>query len=336
VWAWSLALALTWLLGLQVYDLVGRQGFWLFTLSTSGGWLLSWGAILHFALVCPQPHALIMRRPHLVPVVYAAPFVLYFVYLAVRRPLAASTLDWLAGWQEGDWFVAVVYLSAAIVVVIQQYRASRGDTRVKIRWLAFAALPSLGASLLLWFLPSVLLGRSLISTGALGLLALPYPLALAIGLLRHQLFDIDIIIRRTLLYSLLTLTLASFYYVSVILLQQVLRPFVFEGQNQVATSLATLLMAALFRPLHRRLQEAIDRRFYRRKYDAEQVLAAFSDRLRSETDLDRLTMQLASTVHETLQPALVSVWLIETGGATSQPAKPATQFEAVTVQSQRW
>jgi hypothetical protein len=157
----------------------------------------------------------------------------------------------------------------------------------------------------------------------------------AAGLLRHRLFDIDIIIRRTLVYSLLTVTLALLYFAAIILLQQLLCPFVFQGQNQVVVSLATLAIAALFRPLRRHLQEAIDRRFYRRRYDSEKVLAAFSAGVRDETDLDRLAAQLAATVLETVQPAHASVWLIESDGNARRPAAAGAPFEAVMVHSRR-
>jgi hypothetical protein len=334
VWASSLSVGMTWLLGLQVYDLVDREGFWLFTASTSGAWFLSWGAILHFALAFPQPHAAIVRRPAIIPAVYAAPFVLYGLFLAASRPFAGDELAWLRRWQEGNWYAAVVYLVAATVVIVQQYRASAGVTRDKIRWLAFAALLSLGASLLLWFLPNALLGRPLISTGALGLLALPYPLALAVALLRHRLFDIDIIIRRTLAYSLLTVTLSVVYLVSVTLLNLMLGPFVVQEQNRVVTALATLAIAALFRPLRGRVQETIDRRFYRRKYDSEQVLALFRAQVREETDVEQLAGQLAAIAQETLQPVQVSVWLRKEGDDARQPAKAAAPFQAVTVRSQ--
>lgn len=311
VWAWSLPLALTWLLGLHVYDVVSKNGFWLFTVSTSGAWLLSWGAILHFALVFPQPHFMVLERSRTVPFIYAMPFVLYFTYLAVTWSLAENTLDWLRLWRGGDWFVAIVYLAMAIIVVVQQHQASHGVTRCKIRWLVFAALLSLSANLMLWFLPITLLGRSFIGSEALGLLALPYPIALGVALLRHRLFDIDIIIRRTLVYGVLTMTLTALYLVSVILLEQLLHLLVGQGHNPLAISLATLAIAALFRPLRSRIQRFIDQRFYRPKYDVEQVLAAFHAKIRDETDLERLSEALVNMVVETLHPAQVSIWLKE-------------------------
>lgn len=118
-WAWSLPLALTWLVGFSVFDLVSKQGFGLMTASTSTAWLLSWGAILHFALVFPQRHALTRRWSRIIPLLYTVPFGFYVSYLAITRLFAFNTLEWLRLWRGAGWSVAPVYLIAAIIVVIQ-------------------------------------------------------------------------------------------------------------------------------------------------------------------------------------------------------------------------
>ena len=140
------------------------------------------------------------------------------------------------------------------------------------------------------------------------------PIAIGIAILRYRLYDIDIIINRTLVYGTLTVTLLAVYFGGVATAQLVLRTL--TGQErapQLAVVISTLVIAALFNPLRRRVQDFIDRRFYRRKYDARKTLAAFSKKLRDERDVDALNSELLSTVRETVQPEHVSLWLREPG-----------------------
>ena len=136
------------------------------------------------------------------------------------------------------------------------------------------------------------------------------PLALSIAVLRYRLYEIDLIVNRTLVYGALTATLVALYFGSVATIQTILRALTGqEEQPQLAIVVSTLVIAALFNPLRRRIQSFIDRRFYRRKYDAAKTLEAFSAKLREETDLDALNAELVGVVRETMQPAYVSVWL---------------------------
>ncbi|HKV01828.1 MAG TPA: hypothetical protein VJQ26_06875, partial [Ktedonobacteraceae bacterium] len=133
------------------------------------------------------------------------------------------------------------------------------------------------------------------------------PLSFGLAILRYRLWDIDIIINRTLVYGTLTVLLALVYFGSVIGLQSLLHGF--TGGNQLAIVGSTLLIVALSQPLRHRVQDIIDRRFYRRKYDTARTLTAFSAKLRNEVDLDHLSEQLVEVVQETMQPAHVSLWL---------------------------
>jgi hypothetical protein len=136
------------------------------------------------------------------------------------------------------------------------------------------------------------------------------PVAIGFAVLKYRLYDIDIIINRTLVYGSLTATLVGLYFGSVATTQTILRALTGQTeQPQIAIVVSTLVIAALFNPLRRRLQTFIDRRFYRRKYDARRTLDAFSARLRDKTDLEELTYELTGVIRETMQPEHVSLWL---------------------------
>lgn len=210
---------------------------------------------------------------------------------------------------------SLVWILTGVLAQTYRYRWVSGPVeRQQTRWVVFgfaAALTGYVAVISLRIIfPALEPGSLADLTGATVAwsFVLLIPLSIGTAILRYRLFDIDIIINRTLVYGALTAMLAGFYFGGVIGLQFVFRTL--TGQDsQLAIVASTLLIAALFSPLRRGIQSFIDRRFFCKKYDARKTLEAFSLKLRNETDLDCLNEELVSVVQETLQPAHVSLWL---------------------------
>jgi hypothetical protein len=154
------------------------------------------------------------------------------------------------------------------------------------------------------------------------------PVTIGLSILRYRLWDIDLLIRRTLQYSLLSGLLALLYFAAVVAAQSVLEELTGDRHNQLVTTLSTLAMAAVFLPLRRRVQDFIDRRFYRKKYDAQKVLAEFAATARDETDLEKLAARLVEVVRETMQPERVSLWLKPTGDRSARQGGSAITTES--------
>ncbi len=246
--------------------------------------------------------------------------------LVIGSAFTVPVRDW---WNLGNPIIAAdaVLLALAVIAVIaaQVYRYRRistGAQRQQTKWVVYGLalwIMYLAFSIIPFSLSQTLPPGAVAAVWALPLSALWWlsltilPVSLTLGILRRHLFDIDFLIRRTLIYSVLTSLLALFYFGSVVILQWLLRGL--SGQSSdLAIILSTLGIAALFVPLRNRIQSAIDRRFYRRKYDAAHVLQAFAATVRDEVDLNRLIEQLTRVVEETMQPEQVSVWLAKPEG----------------------
>src|ERR687894_874271 len=205
----------------------------------------------------------------------------------------------------GQLGVMACVVTALLSMVVRFYR-SRGEERLQLKWFTYAATVGVTTPLLLGVLAPAafeVLGRLVWTLGFLGI-----PVSAAVAILKYRLYDIDRIINRTLVYAALTVVLALVYVGSVFSLQYLFRALTGETSRLVIVA-STLAIAALFSPLRRRTQDAVDRRFYRRKYDARKTLVAFGARLRDETDLKQLDLGLLEVVRETVQPASASLWL---------------------------
>lgn len=255
-------------------------------------------ALLSFSLVFPRPKAVVARRPWLAVAPYTlSVVVLLAVYVFNLVPLAFTTM--------------MLLLIASIVSLAHSAITMRDAvSRAQMQWGVGGVVVGLGVALLT-FVPNWLpelewLGW--VNPFSLGFVLMG--LSLSVAILRYRVFDIDLVIRRTLTYSVLTLLLAAVYFGTVVVLEGAFRG-VSGGASSLAIVLSTLAIAALFAPLRRRVQGAIDRRFNRRAYDAARTLAEFGATLRDQVEIDALTGQLLTVVDDTMQPAHARLWLRE-------------------------
>lgn len=205
-------------------------------------------------------------------------------------------------------YILFLMIPLAVLSLIFRYRKADNLEQAQLRWLLFIA----AANVIFLVLDSTDIHQPLVSEEIMTILNNLFltglPIAVAVAILRYRLFDIDFLIRRTLQYTLLTGLLVLVYFGSVVLLQNIVENLTGE-QSPIVIVISTLGIAALFNPLRTRVQDFIDRRFFRKKFDAEQTLASFAAIARDEVDMDKLTTELLSVVEETIQPEKVSLWL---------------------------
>ena len=242
----------------------------------------------------------------------------------MRNPFGLEGQPWIAGATNAILVLFLLCILASVLSLILRYLRSRGEVRQQIKWIAFAAsfvglgfVSAMVSGIIafffapeswgsantppLWF--ELLFSVVLLSFGGV-------PIAVGFAVLKYRLYDIDLLINRTLVYGALSATLALIYLGGVATTQAIFRALTGQQeQPQLAIVVSTLVIAAVFNPLRRRVQALVDRRFYRSKYDAARTLEAFGSRLRNETDLDALSDDVVGVVRETMQPVLVSLWL---------------------------
>ena len=308
-------------------------------------WVMSLAIVLFGTQVPNQANALAQLNPAFSflritvnQIGTAATFILFFIFPDGRFVPAWSrwafalllvigfSSELLANSPLAMFFLPIGLILMGIGVFSQVFRYARVSgpvERLQTKWVVMGLLATpivwISGALLIPVIFPVLTRTSgdaaiynLVRSTLLNFASFLIPLTIAISVLRYRLWDIDVIIRKTLVYSVLTVLLALVYFGSVVLLQQAFGRLTGVEQSPLAIVISTLIIAALFTPLRRRIQDWIDRRFFRKKYNAQQVLAQFALTARDETDLDALTAELVRVVQETMQPESVSVWLLET------------------------
>lgn len=281
-------------------------------------WLLPYGGLLLLLLFYPTGRLLSPRWRWVLGLIVLA-YAALAVWLGFGETLDAGVeggvkipnpVGFLPAFHESSSAFLLIALFASLVVALTalglRFHRARGVERAQMKWLVFA-----GAIFILVAFPAELLsvrwGGLLVNGVSLGI-----PLAIAIAILRYRLFDIDVIIRRTTSYAVITGLLALVYFGSVVAFQSLFGQLI-DDESTVAVVLSTLLIAALFLPVRRRVQDDIDRRYNRMRYDAEKTLERFAAAARDETDLDALTAELLRVIQETMQPEHVTIWLRDAG-----------------------
>jgi hypothetical protein len=301
--------ALAYFPGLRVDDLLYRWQVILYLIGAVVLYGFILATLMHLSLMFPKRHPLLERRPGRVLWIYLGVWLPMILYLALRWTAVASPAGRMALVVQGTTLMSAIYFPLVLLSTYSSYRTGSSREKRQLRWLMWGLIISLVPYLVFTVSPSLLGLNFHLANPILGLLWCTVPTSFAIAVLRERLLDIDVIIRRTLIYTVLTITLGAVYFSSILLLQWIFQ--VFTGQNQppLATVLSTLTIAALFTPLRRRIQADIDQRFYRRKYDAEKMLKEFALTVRDEVELEKLTERLLAVVEETMEPQSLSLWI---------------------------
>ena len=295
--------ATTWSLGLQPSDFVRAEGFWLYQATTVGVFMIYWSTIFHFALVFPKPMRL--ARRHVLLLAYAMPILIAGLYLLIRLPHLGSALARLDAVAAVPGPHAAVCVGAALVVAARQYHTNRsGIARQQIRWVVLAAYMTGTAGLALYILPP-LLGGSAVDPNVMGAIVTIFPLSVAVAVLRHNLFDIDTLLNRALVYGSATFGIGAAYVVLVAVLGAL-----FNSRGDLAPALiATGIAAVAFQPLRDRLQRLVNRMMYGERDDPAAVLSRLGARLEEALLPDAILPTLVETVAQALKVPYVSISL---------------------------
>ncbi len=315
-----------WFLGLTVSDIVQGGPFLFHTLVTGPLYMLMWPAAVHLALVFPQPLPIVRRRPALIPSVYVLTMGSYGLAMAVTAARSPSMVQWVGTWPLIQAVVVVPALTLSIALVVRSYRRTTdAAARARIRWATIGAVTSAGLGLVLFTLPELILRGPLLPDAAIGLVAMPLPLGLAVGILRDRLFNIDVALNRTVVYGGLTLGVLATYVAVASAITSVV-----GGDRGFGISLLSTGVAALVAlPLRDVLQRSVNRLMYGQRDEPWQAMRRLGLRLEWAVDPERAFPAIAETVADALRLPYVRVELADEAGWTNVIAEHGTAVDGV-------
>ena len=307
-----------WFLGTTVSDVVVGMPFLLFAVLTGPLYMLLWPGALHLAFVFPRRLPIVERHPWLIPGAYVVGFGAYALTMVGGWLLAPTRSEWLGTWPVAQLAVVVPLLTLTLAIFIRSYRHTIDDAeRNRMRWAAFGAVTSGVLTLALFWLPDLLLSRPVLASSWLGIVALFFPLGLALGIVRYRLFDIDVVVNRALVYGGLTLGVIVSYAVTA----AILRSIVGSGQGFGVELLATGVAALVALPLRDALQRTVNRLMYGHRDEPWQAMRRLGQVLEWAADPDLAFPAIVDTLADDLRLPFVSLAVVDADGTTRTVAE---------------
>jgi signal transduction histidine kinase len=307
-----------WFLGITVSDVVVGWPFLLYAFITGPLYMLMWPAGVHLALVFPTRTSAVRRWPWLIPAIYGGTLLVYGLAMVMARAASQTTLEWVGTWPLVQASIVVPLLIAGVVFFVRRYRSVRETTeRVRLRWATIGGVASGVLGLVGFMLPVLILRRTLVPPSWIGLAALPLPIGLAIGILRDRLFDIDVVVRRTLVYGGLSIGVVACYLAVAAAIGTLLGGSSGYGVSLFATGVAALVAL----PLRDVLQRAVNRLLYGERDEPVRAMRRLGERLQLATDPGLAFPAIVDTVADALRLPFVALDVIDAAGAPVRVAE---------------
>jgi signal transduction histidine kinase len=307
-----------WFLGVTVSDVVQGGTFVLYALVTGPLYMLLWPAGLHLALVFPAPLPIVARSRWLIPLVYALCLGCYALAMLVGLLTSSTSLEWVGTWPTAQAAVVVPALSLAVALVIRSYVRTRDPVaRTKIRWLTVGAVASAGIGLVVFWIPALVVQQTLLPPSWIGLVALALPLGIAAGILRDHLFEIDVVVNRTLVYGGLTLGVIATY----VAVTSAVGVVIGQEHGFAVSLLATGIAALAALPLRDLLQRSVNRLMYGQRDEPWEAMRRLGLRLDLAAEPDRAFPAIVETIAEALRLPYVALELVDATGTSAFAAQ---------------